>query len=527
MIAGGAVRAALRGSALALVLALCATAGPAAVAAGTADIGRHKLTVTVFKGDFATVNSFIFSNGRSLVVMDVQRKAAEARKLVAVIKAMKLPLTHILISHGHTDHFTGMAVFREAFPDARIVVANEDIKADIKRYAIYMDTGGETGAEPPLDPALKPKSAENPGGFDYERNIEVLPSPRLDMVGGGALELDTDHMRAEAPYITTIYSPDLNALFLSDLGYNGVHLWMGDDISREDLLNWRAELVKIKARYAKLNPIVYPGHGDPGDMRIIDPSIRYIDDFLRVTAEAKTPEEAMAKMVALYPTYKQADFFLKYSALEHVPVRPTTVGHRAEQGWRATVRALAAAEFHNPAWGYSHSARDYALARDMARADGVVLDDDVLFAAAWLHDMAAFPKWAAKDVDHADRAADTVDTILKGSGFPERKLEAVRSAIRTHMFDRDPKTPEALYLHDADALDWLGAIGVARVIALADPQGGKPDTTDMVKRLEFNLATAPARVLSPAGKALLPARKTELETFLQQLRAESEGLATL
>jgi glyoxylase-like metal-dependent hydrolase (beta-lactamase superfamily II) len=526
MTPGRAARSLLRGGALALLTSLAAVP-MASPAAPPAERARPKLAVTVYKGDFATVSSFIVSNGRSLVVIDVQRKAAEARKLVAAIKALKLPLTHILISHGHTDHFTGMAVMREAFPDARIVVANEDIKADIKRYAIYMDTGGETGAEPPLDPALKPKTAERPDGFDYERNIEVLAAPRLEMVGGGTLELDTDHMRAEAPYITTIYSPDLNALFLSDFGYNGVHFWMGDDISRADLLNWRAELVKLKARYAKRNPIVYPGHGDPSDMRIFDPSVRYIDDFLNVTAAAKTPEEAMAKMVALYPGYKQADFFLKYSALEHVPVRPTTVGHRAEQGWRATVRALAAAEFRNPAWGYSHSARDYALAQQMAREDGVVLDDDVLFAAAYLHDMAAFPKWAAKDVDHADRAADTVDTILKGSGFPERKLEAVRSAIRTHMFDREPKTPEALYLHDADALDWLGAIGVARIIALADANGGKPDTGDMAKRLEFNLATVPGRVLSPAGKALLPARKAELEAFLQQLKAETEGLATL
>lgn len=523
---GGIARAVLRSGALVLLTSVAA-APSASSAAPPAAAARHPMTVTVYKGDFATVNSFIFSNGRSLVVMDVQRKAAEARKLAAAIKAMKLPLTHILISHGHTDHFTGMAVFREAFPDARIVVANRDIKTDIERYAVYMDTGGETGAEPPLDPALKPKTADHPDGFDYERNIEVLASPRLEMVGGGTLELDTDHARGEAPHITTVYSPDLNALFLSDLGYNGVHFWMGDDISREDLLDWRAELLRMRARYARLDPIVYPGHGDPGDMRIFDPSVRYIDDFLRVTAAAKTPEEAMARMVALYPGYKQADFFLKYSAMEHVPVRPTTVGHRAEAGWRATVRALAAAEFRNPAWGYSHSARDYALARQLARADGVRLDDDVLFAAAWLHDMAAFPKWEAAGVDHADRAADTVDTILKGSGFPEGKIDAVRAAIRTHMFDRDPKTPEALYLHDADALDWLGAVGVARVMALADAQGGKPDGPDVVKMLEDNLAKVPARVLSPAGKALMPGRKAELEAFLRQLGAETEGLATL
>ena len=46
-----------------------------------------------------------------------------------------------------------------------------------------------------------------------------------------------------------------------------------------------------------------------------------------------------------------------------------------------------------------------------------------------------------------------VDTILKGTGFPMAKIDAVRGAIRTHMYERDPVGPEALYLHDADALD--------------------------------------------------------------------------
>lgn len=506
-------------AALALALLIAAVAMPAHA--------ERVQAVSVYKGDFATVNSFVFSNGKSLVVMDVQRKADEARKLATMIKAMKLPLTHILISHGHTDHFTGMAVFREEFPDAKIVVANEDIKADIKRYAIYMNTGGETGAEPPLDPALKPKTPEHPGGFDYERNIEVLNAPKLEMVGGGSLELSTDYMRAETPYITTVYSPDLNALFLSDFGYNGVHFWMGDDISREDLKNWRAELVALKARYAKQKPKIYPGHGDPTDMRIFDPSVRYIDDFLTVTAASKSPEEAMGKMIALYPGYKQADFFLKYSAMEHVPGRPSSVGHSADAPWRTKVRELAAKEFRNPAWGYSHSVRDYVLAQQLARADGVRLDDDVMFAAAYLHDMAAFPKWEEQGTDHADRAAAIVDTVLKGSGFPERKLDAVREAIRTHMYDREPKTPEALYLHDADALDWLGAVGIARVMALVDAQGGKPGGPDMAKFLEANLANVPARVLTPAGKAILPERKAELEAFLRDLREQTEDFSTL
>jgi HD superfamily phosphodiesterase len=195
--------------------------------------------------------------------------------------------------------------------------------------------------------------------------------------------------------------------------------------------------------------------------------------------------------------------------------------------WHVTVRELAAKHFKNPAWGYSHSMRDYALARELAAADHATLDDDVLFAAAYLHDIAAFPPWAKEKVDHSDVAADLIGTILKGTGFPMTKVDAVRGAIRTHMYYRDPIGPEALYLHDADALDWLGAIGVARIFGLVDPQGGDPDGPKAVKMLEDNLKNTPPRVLSPAGKALLPARKAELEQFLKELRQETENLKTL
>jgi HD superfamily phosphodiesterase len=199
----------------------------------------------------------------------------------------------------------------------------------------------------------------------------------------------------------------------------------------------------------------------------------------------------------------------------------------AASDWRAGVRALAAKHFKNPAWGYSHCMRDYALARELAAADHAALDDDVLFAAAYLHDLAAFKPWENEKLDHSDVAADIVDTILKGTGFPMAKIDAVRGAIRTHMYYRDPIGPEALYLHDADALDWLGAIGVARIIALVDPNGGSPDGPKAVKMLEDNLKNVPARVLSPAGKAMVPPRKAELEAFLKDLRRESDNLRTL
>lgn len=199
----------------------------------------------------------------------------------------------------------------------------------------------------------------------------------------------------------------------------------------------------------------------------------------------------------------------------------------AEPAWRATVRDFAAKHFKHPAWGYSHSTRDYTLATELAKTDKVALDDDVLFAASYLHDMAAFAPWEKQDVDHADEAAKIIDAVLKDSGFPMTKIDAVRGAITTHMFDRTPVGPEALYLHDADALDWLGAIGAARIFGTVDPNGGQPDGPAAVKMLEDNLKQVPSRVLSPAGKARVNGMATELRQFIATLRRESNDLRDL
>ncbi len=198
----------------------------------------------------------------------------------------------------------------------------------------------------------------------------------------------------------------------------------------------------------------------------------------------------------------------------------------AAETWRDKVTEFAARNFKHPAWGFSHSQRDYALAKRLADADHVSLDDDVLFAAAYLHDMAAFDSWAEAKQEHGDTAAAKIDLVLAGTDFPQAKLDAVREAIRAHMYYRDAKSPEARYLHDADALDWLGAIGVARLIALVDAKGGKPVGPDMIKGIETDLAAVPPRIFSPAGKAQIAPRIAEEKAFLDALRRETDNLST-
>jgi hypothetical protein len=68
---------------------------------------------------------------------------------------------------------------------------------------------------------------------------------------------------------------------------------------------------------------------------------------------------------------------------------------------------------------------------------------------------------------------------------------------------------------------------VERIIALADPKGGDPDGPKVAKMLEDNLDKVPQRVVSPAGRAMVGQRKSELAAFLKELKRESADFRTL
>ncbi len=190
--------------------------------------------------------------------------------------------------------------------------------------------------------------------------------------------------------------------------------------------------------------------------------------------------------------------------------------------WKITVYEFARKTFRHPAWGWQHSERDYQLAVTVARGDNLTVDTDVLFAAAMLHDMAGFPSYERKGVEHGDVAAETAAPILRNAGFPMQKYPAVQAAMRGHMFYSNAGTvPEAIALHDADSLDFLGTVGAARMIALTGDQ--KPDIQAAIKALRSFARDIPPRLITAAAKRMGTQRAAELTTFLDSLQSETYG----
>jgi len=267
----------------------------------------NQVEVDVYQGIEATVNAYLFSDTKSAILVDCLRNSTEAKSLTEFIQNKNKTLSHILITHGHPDHYLGMQVLLTAFPAARIVVASAAIKQDIIQFSNWMQEVGWLANEP----LMQPKSENNEDGFDYDKHITVLEATSLSLSNGAKLELKSDYAAAECEHLTTIYSSDLNAFFPGDFCYHNVHPWLA--IDKNYIENWKKQLDQFTNQFAGTKTIVYPGHGGVANVTLFEKVKQYIETFEATVATRTTRTEAMREMTAQYPTYTQADFLLVYS----------------------------------------------------------------------------------------------------------------------------------------------------------------------------------------------------------------------
>jgi uncharacterized protein len=189
---------------------------------------------------------------------------------------------------------------------------------------------------------------------------------------------------------------------------------------------------------------------------------------------------------------------------------------------------------HESSHDFDHVLRVLALAERIARAEGG--DLEVVRAAALLHDIGRAEEEATGG-DHAAIGAARAREIL--AGHPPEKVEAVVTAIASHRFRSGPPpaTPEARALFDADKLDAMGAIGVARAFARAGAHGqrlwvppdvaaaqgdGTPEHTP-VHEFIVKLSRLREVMTTATGRAIAEERHAFMEAFFARLEAEVRG----
>ena len=181
-----------------------------------------------------------------------------------------------------------------------------------------------------------------------------------------------------------------------------------------------------------------------------------------------------------------------------------------------------------------HVRRVVTAARRLAAEEGARLE--VVLPAAWLHDCVTLPKDAPDRHRASALAAERAARLLRDAGYPEPLIPAVHHAIEAHSFSAavEPRTPEAAVVQDADRLDALGAVGIARTFlvggalgsALAHPTDPFPthrppdDRRYAVDHFYSKLLTLAATMRTPAGRAEAERRTALLRTFLRHLADE-------
>jgi glyoxylase-like metal-dependent hydrolase (beta-lactamase superfamily II) len=220
---------------------------------------------------------------RDVLVIDPQFSLSEAHRLAAELLETKKRVATIYATHAHPDHLFGLAVLKQAFPEARIVALPATVNAAKTgwpaRQKFWFATYGTNipGPEPVL-----PEELQTP--------VLTLEGEQFPITGGV--------QGADGPGNSFVWIPSLRAVITGDIVFDHVYFGVPRDAARE---NW----LKTIAQIAALKPaVVIPGHEGPGatrDMRAIDYMKQYIADWDVNVARSKNAAEMRANVLKQYP----------------------------------------------------------------------------------------------------------------------------------------------------------------------------------------------------------------------------------
>jgi uncharacterized protein len=206
-------------------------------------------------------------------------------------------------------------------------------------------------------------------------------------------------------------------------------------------------------------------------------------------------------------------------------------------GLRETARSYFTAEM-SPAHDWHHVERVEALAERLCGEVAADVDERTVELAVLFHDIGRAREDRGEVDDHAAWGAREAREVLADHGVPPSRVDAVCHAVRVHRYSTDgvPETPEAELLCDADNLDALGAVGVARVFTYGGELGTPIHDPDLppaaddtaagatgFNHLHAKILSLPERMYTDAGRELAVDRRAYVESFLDRFEREVTG----
>jgi glyoxylase-like metal-dependent hydrolase (beta-lactamase superfamily II) len=229
------------------------------------------------------VNSTLISGEKEMLLIDAQFSLSSAHRLTAEILESGKQLTTIYVTHPHPDHLFGLAVLKQAFPQAKIVALPQAAAAVAtgwpNRQKFWLPTYGNNipGPEPVLPEALT----------EPVLTLEGHRFPITGPVGG-----------SDGPGNSFVFIPSLKAVVTGDIVFDRAYFGVTKDAARQEWLKSIDQIIALKPE------IVVPGHEGPGATRnlaSIQFMKKYIADWEANVAQSKSPAEMRQRVLAQYP----------------------------------------------------------------------------------------------------------------------------------------------------------------------------------------------------------------------------------
>lgn len=200
-----------------------------------------------------------------------------------------------------------------------------------------------------------------------------------------------------------------------------------------------------------------------------------------------------------------------------------------QQNTLQSVEEIVARVGTHPVWGYSHCLRVCELAKDIAREEDIEYDAEILNLAALLHDIGLYRAYNLREAtDHAERSAAVAGRILRDGDFPQHATRMVVEAVRAHQPGSKPAPfAESALLNDAICLDYLGAVGMSRILAMVGSEEDVPDLRTAVSHAEGLRRTLPGMLGHEASRYIAEDRVIEMDEFIETLRLSTKNLKLL
>jgi len=238
-------------------------------------------------GKFSPTTATLLTGPTEAVLVDTGYLKQDVEALGNLIADSGKELTTIYVTHGHADHYFGIAELLKRFPNSRAVALPEVV--DYIKETIDVQTGqwrllfGDTFVE----------CNEIP---------EVLESPYLTVDGVRADVITVD--QADISPTSIVHVPDIGVVIAGDAVYNEIHPMLGLSTPQE----WQKWLGTIDL-VEKLDPtMIIAGHKRPDSndhavQTMLATTRAYIKDFARISAQVASADELIEAMVEKYPQH--------------------------------------------------------------------------------------------------------------------------------------------------------------------------------------------------------------------------------